>query len=65
MAKRKLRALIVYDGECWYARGIRVVEHDLDKDEKVYRCDVPIGVRFGTAEAALTVAKQWLGLEGS
>lgn len=27
----------------WFIRRIRVVEHDLYKDEKVYRCDMPIG----------------------
>lgn len=27
----------------WYVRRIRIVEHDLDRDEKVYRCDLPVG----------------------
>lgn len=63
MAKRKNRVALIFDGEGWYVRRIRVVEHDLDKDEKVYRCDLPIGVKFGTPEAALALAKQFLGIE--
>ena len=38
------RIAIVSDHEgIWYVRRIRVVEHDLDHDEKVYRCDQPLG----------------------
>lgn len=33
---------IIFDGNNWHVRRIRVVEHDLEKDEKVYRCDLPI-----------------------
>lgn len=33
------RVLLVYDGTSWFVRSVRVIEHDLDRDEKVYRCD--------------------------
>ena len=33
------RLLIVFDGSAWFVRRVRVIEHDLDLDEKVYRCD--------------------------
>lgn len=36
------RIAIVFDGERWHVRHIRVIEHDLATDEKVYRCDTPI-----------------------
>ena len=36
------RIAIIFDGERWHVRRIRVIEHDLDRDEKVYRCDKPI-----------------------
>jgi hypothetical protein len=48
----------------WYIRRIRVVEHALDRDEKVYRCDWPVGGRYASLEEALTVAKQFLGIDG-
>lgn len=32
------KAIVFHDGR-WYVRRIRVVEYDLDRDEKVYRCD--------------------------
>lgn len=51
------RVLIVCDEDgTWYARGVRVVEHDLDRDERVYRCDVAIGDKFISAEAAIRAA---------
>ena len=37
------RVAIVFDGEYWFLRRIRVIEYDLDLDEKVYRCDRPLG----------------------
>lgn len=37
-----MRIAIVFDGKRWHVRRIRVIEHDLDRDEKVYRCDRPI-----------------------
>lgn len=36
------RIAIVFDGEKWHVRRIRVIEHDMGMDEKVYRCDEPI-----------------------
>jgi len=36
------RIAIVFDGKAWHVRRIRVIEHDLDRDEKIYRCDLPI-----------------------
>lgn len=69
MAKLKNRVAIVSDSDGgWYVRRIRVVEHDLDKDEKVYRCDLPIGLRlneieelrFDTIEEAAFAAKKYL-----
>lgn len=38
----KDRIAIVFDGGKWHVRRIRVIEHDLDRDEKIYRCDKPI-----------------------
>src|SRR3990167_8506564 len=40
------RRLIVWDSQAWFVRHVRVIEHDLDLDEKVYRCDQPIGGAF-------------------
>lgn len=42
----KLKVLIVFDGKSWFVRRVRVIEHDLDRDEKVYRCDKPLGGPF-------------------
>ncbi|HYX21033.1 MAG TPA: hypothetical protein VFA98_09345 [Thermoanaerobaculia bacterium] len=44
------RIVLVYNGNHWFARHLRVVEHDLDRDEKVYRCDAPIGGGHATLE---------------
>jgi len=40
--ERAQRVLIAFDGEKWHVRRVHQVEHDLDQDEKVYRCDWPI-----------------------
>lgn len=37
-----MKKAIVFDGKKWHVRRIRLIEHDLDRDEKVYRCDMPI-----------------------
>ncbi len=42
MAKNS-RVAIIFDGRKWFLRRIRCIEHDLERDEKVYRCDKPIG----------------------
>lgn len=66
MTKRqKNRVAIICDGEGnWFVRRIRVIEHDLDKDEKVYRCDFPIGTKFDTPEQAVSMAREYLGTDG-
>ena len=48
------RVLIVSDdaGQ-WYVRRVRLVEHDLARDEKVYRCDQPLGGPFPDVHAAV------------
>ena len=57
MAKRgTLRVVIVWDGLTWYVRRLRVLEHDLDRNEKVYRCDMPIANDCETGEDALRAA---------
>jgi hypothetical protein len=37
-----MRKAIIFDGRKWHVRRIREIEHNLDRDEKVYRCDKPI-----------------------
>lgn len=37
----------------WFVRRIRIVEHDMDRDEKVYRCDLPIGAAYSSLPAAV------------
>jgi len=39
MAKR---FLIAFDGTFWHVRRVRCVDHDLWRNEKVYRCDKPL-----------------------
>lgn len=42
-----MRIVIANDDDGhWYVRRIRTVELDLDKDERVYRCDMPLGNDF-------------------
>lgn len=42
-----MRVLIASDEEgVWYVRRVCSVEHDLATDQKVYRCDGPIGASF-------------------
>lgn len=36
------KVAIVFDGQAWHVRRVRLIEHDLDRDEKIYRCDLPI-----------------------
>jgi hypothetical protein len=38
-----MRPALVFDGANWFIRSIRVIEHDLERDEKVYRCDRHLG----------------------
>lgn len=59
--ERPPRVAIIFDGSAWHVRRIRVIEHDLDRDEKVYRCDVPIvnDLRDG-GYGALEVARRYI-----
>lgn len=53
-----MRVAIVSDDDGnWYVRRIAWIEHNLDRDEKVYRCDVPIGGRFKTLDEAVAAAQ--------
>ena len=48
------RHLIVNDHSGrWFIRHVRVVEHDMDRDEKVYRCDVPAGGPYDDLPSAV------------
>lgn len=51
------RMAIVFDGERWHVRSIRAIEHDLDRDEKVYRCDRPISNDHATLAEAVEAAR--------
>jgi hypothetical protein len=52
------RVLIVCDvGGAWYVRRVRLIEWDLDRDEKVYRCDKPLGGPFLTLDEAVAHAR--------
>lgn len=62
---RKSRFLIVSDGDYWYIRRVISVEHDLDKDHKVYRCDKPIGTRYELLDTACTVLKHEMKKRGT
>jgi len=55
------RFLIVFDGTSWFVRHVRVIEHDLDRDEKVYRCDTPVGVAHDTLDDAVKTLRAELG----
>lgn len=51
--RKPRRVLIVFDGEAWFVRRVRLIEHDGVRDEKVYRCDKPIsGPHLSLANAA-------------
>jgi hypothetical protein len=54
------RTLVVFDGTDWFLRKVRAIEHDLDKDEKVYRCDEHIGGPFQTLDSAVATLHVWL-----
>jgi hypothetical protein len=53
----KPRLLIVCDGDRWYVRRLVTITHDLASDEKIYRCDAPIGGACKTIAEAVRVAK--------
>ena len=47
------RIAIVFDGTAWFIRRIRVIEHDLERDEVIYRCDHPIANDLRDLDAVL------------
>jgi hypothetical protein len=54
------RVLIVCDsGGAWYVRRVRLVKHDLDRDEKVYYCDKHLAGPFTLIGDAVEVVYQW------
>lgn len=53
------RFLIVFNGKKFFVRSVRCVQHDLELDEKVYRCAYPIGIAFDTIEDAWEAARVW------
>jgi len=55
--KKLPRLLIVCDGEAWYVRRLVTITHDLERDEKNYRCDKPIGSRCATLAEAVAVVE--------
>lgn len=36
------RIVIVCDGTAWHVRRLLTITHDLDNDQRIYRCDEPI-----------------------
>ncbi len=52
-----MRIAIVFDGKAWFVRRIRTVEHDLEFDHKVYRCDKHLGGPFKSARQAAASIK--------
>ena len=59
IARAARRCAIIFDGAHWYVRRIRSIEHDLNRDEKVYRCDAPIGRRYRALSEAIWAALKW------
>jgi hypothetical protein len=53
------RLAIIFDGARWHVRSIRLIEHDLDLDEKIYRCDKPISNDHRSIEDAVASAKRY------
>lgn len=56
------RVLMVFDGSAWFVRRLRAIEHDLNCDEKVYRCDETLGGPFTLAEG-ITYLQTWADLQ--
>lgn len=55
--RERPRILIVFDGEAWFVRKVRLIEHDLSRDEKVYRCDEHLGGPHKTLGSAVADAE--------
>lgn len=49
----------------WFVRRIRLTEHDLTQDEKVYRCDKHLGGPFSTLDDACAAAGKIASPSGS
>jgi hypothetical protein len=52
------RLAIVFDGTAWHVRRVRLIEHDVDRDEQVYRCDEPIANDLPSLDAARDLLKE-------
>jgi hypothetical protein len=50
--------LLVFNDGSWYARRVRLVEHDLTVDEKVYRCDAHLAGPHETVEQVVQALRQ-------
>ena len=57
--KSARRLVIIFDGARWHVRSIRLIEHDMQHDEQIYRCDRPISNDHHTIEAAVASAKRY------
>ncbi len=57
------RLLVVFDGTSWFVRKVRVIEHDLARDEKVYRCDEHVSGPHDSIDDAATSAKKYTAKE--
>jgi len=47
------RIAITFDGTSWFIRRIAVIEHDLEHDDMIYRCDLHLGGPFETVHDAV------------
>ena len=50
-----MRIAIVCDGKSWFVRRIATIEHNLDRDEMIYHCDMPLGGPFQSLDDAAQV----------
>lgn len=58
MPGEQKRIAIVFDGSAWFVRKIKTIEHDLEKDHKVYRCDKHLGGPYATLAHVPEIAKE-------
>ncbi|MFI5297358.1 MAG: hypothetical protein ACHREM_04610 [Polyangiales bacterium] len=56
--EERKRVLVVYDGTAWFARHLQSITHDLERNEKVYRCDEPLGGPFESIEGAFGILRE-------
>jgi hypothetical protein len=52
------RVVIVCDGHAWFTRRLAVIQHDLDRNEKVYHCDRHLGGPYKSAKEAVRALKR-------